>query len=77
MSLRLIQVRAADGQRFVAAIDDNGVARKVKDCVSTYQLAQTALNDGTSLEKCVAARLSLIVVSSWLPASHEIPASIQ
>ncbi|WP_129642059.1 AraD1 family protein [Peristeroidobacter agariperforans] len=58
MSLRLIQVRAADGQRLVAAIDDNGVARKVKDCVSTYQLAQTALNGGTSLEKFVAARLS-------------------
>ncbi len=42
MSLRLIQVRAADGQRCVAAIDDSGVARKVKDCASTYQLAQTA-----------------------------------
>ena len=58
MSLRLIQVRAADGQRCVAAIDDSGVARKVKNCASTYQLAQAALSGGTSLEKCVAARLS-------------------
>ena len=58
MSLRLIQVRAADGQRVVAGIVGKGVARKVKDCSSTDELAQTALNGGTSLEKCVAARLS-------------------
>src|SRR5687767_13752912 len=56
MSLRLIQVRAADGQRGVAAVDDDGVARRIKGCSSTYELAQAALNAGTSLEGIVASR---------------------
>jgi hypothetical protein len=58
MSLRLIQVRAADGQRGVVAIDDDGVARKVKGCASTYELAQAALSSGTSLAATVAARVT-------------------
>ena len=58
MSLRLIQVRAADGQRGVAAVDDDGVARRIKGCSSTYELAQAALNAGTSLAATVAARLA-------------------
>src|SRR5688500_9583272 len=59
MSLRLIQVRAADGQRCVAALDDSGViARRVKGCSSTYELAQAALSTGATLGATVAARIS-------------------
>jgi hypothetical protein len=58
MSLRLIQVRAADGQRGVAAVDDDGVARRIKGVGSTYELAQAALNAGTSLAAAVAARVA-------------------
>jgi hypothetical protein len=56
MSLRLIQVRAADGQRSVAAVDDAGVARRIKGVSSTYELAQAAISAGTSLAGAVAAR---------------------
>ncbi|MBM0107725.1 hypothetical protein JM946_23520 [Steroidobacter sp. S1-65] len=58
MSLRLIQVRAADGQRGVAAIGDDGVARKVKGFASTYELAQAALKNGATLAATVAANLA-------------------
>src|SRR5687768_1678416 len=58
MSLRLIQVRAADGQRGVAAVDDDGGARRIKGVSSTYELAQAALNAGASLAATVAARSS-------------------
>ena len=58
MSLRLIQVRAADGQRGVAAIGDDGVARKVKGFASTYELAQAALKSGATLAATVAASLA-------------------
>ena len=58
MSLRLIQVRAADGQRGVAAVDDNGVARKVRGFASTYELAQAALKSNVTLAATVAARIA-------------------
>lgn len=58
MSLRLIQVRAADGQRGVAAVDDDGVARRLKGVSSTYELAQAALNSGATLAAAVAGRIA-------------------
>lgn len=58
MSLRLIQVRAADGQRGVAALGEHGVARKVNGFASTYELAQAALKSGTTLAATVAARIA-------------------
>ncbi len=58
MSLRLIQVRAADGQRSVAALDNTGIARRVKGCNSTYELAQAALNSGATLAATVAERIT-------------------
>lgn len=58
MSLRLIQVRAADGQRCVAAIDADGVARKVDGFASTYELAQAALKSGMTLAATVASRIA-------------------
>jgi hypothetical protein len=57
MSLRLLQVRAADGQRGVAALDDEGVARRIKGCSSTYELAQAALSSGSTLAATVAGRI--------------------
>jgi hypothetical protein len=62
MSLRLIQVRAApgsnEGQRCVAAIDADGIARRVDGFSSTYELAQSALKSGTTLAATVAARIA-------------------
>jgi hypothetical protein len=58
MSLRLIQVRAADGQRNVAAVDDDGVARRVNGVGSTYELAQAALQSGDTLAATVAERIA-------------------
>ncbi|HEY0940414.1 MAG TPA: AraD1 family protein [Steroidobacter sp.] len=62
MSLRLIQVRAdpesAGSQRFVALVDDVGVARKVRGFVSIYELAQAALDSGSSLAAIVEARIA-------------------
>lgn len=62
MSLRLIQVRAAPasngGQRCVAVVDDTGVARKVQGFVSTYELAQAALDSGSTLAAIVEARIA-------------------
>ena len=57
MSLRLIQVRAGDGQRSVAALDDAGIARRIQGCSSTYELAQAALNSGSTLATTVAGRI--------------------
>ncbi|MDY6944448.1 MAG: AraD1 family protein [Pseudomonadota bacterium] len=57
MSLRLLQVRAADGQRCVAALDDSGVARKVRGFASTYELAQAALDSGATLAATVETRI--------------------
>ncbi|MBL8266581.1 MAG: hypothetical protein JNL55_09380 [Steroidobacter sp.] len=83
--MRLIQVRAADGQRFVVAVDADGVARKLKNCTSTYELAQTALTGGTTLASCVAARLSdqrvdLEELQTWNrllpPIDHPDPAHL-
>ena len=58
MSLRLVQVRANDGQRSVAAVDDAGVARRVNGYSSTYELAQAALAAGATLAATVAKRIS-------------------
>ena len=43
MTLRLIQLRTAEGDRRVAACDDDGVARLVNGISSTYDLARAAL----------------------------------
>src|SRR5688572_8461531 len=58
MSLRLIQVRAAGGQRVVLALGDDGVARQVAGFASTYELAQAALKSGATLAATVAAHLA-------------------
>ncbi|PSJ40674.1 AraD1 family protein [Allosphingosinicella deserti] len=57
MGLRLVQLRAADGTNMVAALDDDGSARRVH-ASSTYALALAAIDQGESLEKTVAARVT-------------------
>ena len=81
MHLRLIQVRAApnshEGQRFVAAIDDIGVARQVRGFASTYDLARAALDSGSSLAAIVEARVAEEKLDlEELQASHRLLAPI-
>lgn len=57
MGLRLVQLRAADGTAMVAALNDDGSARRVH-AASTYALALAAIGQGESLEKAVADRLT-------------------
>lgn len=58
MSLRLVQLRTADGARQVAAADGDLPARRVDGAASVYELAQIALDTGTSLRDTVASRMS-------------------
>lgn len=55
MSLRLIQLRATDGERLVAASID-GHARRVRDTHSTLALAEEAIRTGTTLSSLVETR---------------------
>jgi hypothetical protein len=58
MSLRLIQIRSADGVRGVAAIDDDGDARLINGIKSTYELALAAIDRDITLATLVSAQLS-------------------
>jgi hypothetical protein len=57
MSLRLLQLLADDGTRYVAAGDPDGRGRRVTGVTTTYELAQAALAAGTSLAAAAGARL--------------------
>ncbi|MBS3652151.1 FAH family protein [Pseudaminobacter sp. 19-2017] len=61
MALRLVQF-VHEGGRRVAAVDDGGSARLVANVASTYELAQSAIATGKSLEATVSS----------LPAGPEI-----
>lgn len=52
MGLSLIQYRAADRQRAVAAVDAGGAAR-VKNATSVYELANDAISRGVSLDQSI------------------------
>jgi hypothetical protein len=52
MALRLVQL-VHDGARRVAAVDDSGVALLIGGVSSTYELAQRAIGNGTSLAATV------------------------
>ncbi|MEP6547702.1 MAG: AraD1 family protein [Gammaproteobacteria bacterium] len=89
MTLRLIQL-ANDAQRFVAVLEPNRSARRLRGVTSTYELAMAAVHEGSSLQSAVTARLSeqrldldeLITGSNasglrWLPAiDHPDPAHL-
>ena len=53
MAVRLVQLRAPDGGRRLAAADDDGSAHEVRGCGSTYALARAAAADGTTLAQAV------------------------
>lgn len=63
MSLRLVQLRAADGKRYVATADDDGRAQRLTGVSSTYELARIALDTHSMLSEVVASRLSGETVS--------------
>jgi len=49
MALRLVQL-TIDGKRCVAALGDDGAARRVNGVSTTYELAQRAIADGAGLQ---------------------------
>src|SRR5688500_9783126 len=58
MTLRLVQLTNTDGTRCVASVDDNGRALRIEGAMSTYGLAQLAIEKGTTLEAAVAPRIT-------------------
>jgi hypothetical protein len=56
MALRLVQLRTGDGGRRLLAGADDGSARVVQGCASTYDLAREAAARGETLEVAVARR---------------------
>jgi hypothetical protein len=61
MALKLVQLMH-EGARRVAAVDDSGSARLIGNAASTYDLAQSAIGAGKSLEATVSS----------LPAGSEV-----
>ena len=58
MSVRLVQLRTADGARIVAAADDNGDAWRIDGIASTYELALAAIDRDLTLEATARQRAS-------------------
>lgn len=56
MTIRLVQLRGADGARMVAMVADDGSATRVAGVESVHALALAALADGTSLAAAAQAR---------------------
>lgn len=54
MPLRLVQLSSASGERIVAAVQDDGSAKRL-DVASTYALAARAIEQGMSLADVAAA----------------------
>ena len=68
--MKLVQLRAQDGTRIVAAVDNDGVARRIDGATSTYALALEAINAGHKLADVVAARLTSDVVDLQAAAAE-------
>ena len=56
MALRLTQLTRGDGSRVVASVDDSGRAFRVDGVTTTYELAQLAIEQNSTLSQVVAAR---------------------
>jgi hypothetical protein len=56
MTLRLVQLTETDGTRIVASVDDAGHALRIEGAMSTYGLAQIAIEKGATLEAVVRPR---------------------
>lgn len=75
MTLSLIQFRAGDGTRGVAAIRDGSAPTIVPDATTTLELAQRAIDQGTSLAALIdacgeGATLDLAGVTLLPPIDH-------
>jgi len=75
MGLRLVQFRASDGARAVAATDDAGAARRITGFTSTLSLAQHALDQALSLSQAVdqAGLEEAVDLDSALAANLVLP----
>jgi hypothetical protein len=58
MSLRLVQLRSADGMRSVAAADAAGNAQRIEGVTTTYELALAAIDRNVTLAAFVQQHLS-------------------
>lgn len=58
MSLRLVQLHSMDGDRIVAATDNDGDAWRIDGVVSTYELALAAIERDLTLEALARQRAS-------------------
>lgn len=58
MSLRLVQLRSSDGDRIVAAADDDGDAWRIDGVTSTYELALAAIERDQTLAALARQRAS-------------------
>jgi hypothetical protein len=81
MALTLIQYRAADGARGVAALHDGGPPVAVPGAISTAALARRALAEGKALAEAIAAAgvgepIDLDTVTLLPPIDHEDPAHL-
>lgn len=57
MLVRLVQLRDFGGERLVAALDNEGTARRLNEVASTYELALSAIDEGKSLADSALERL--------------------
>ena len=84
MAIRLVQLRAVDGTRQVAAVDDAGAAMLIADTTSVRALALAAIDAGQSLGDAVAARtggaVDLVAATRdgrlLAPIDHDDPAHL-
>ena len=84
MALRLVQLRTAAGERILAALDDDGDARRVEAVDGSYALAMAALAERVSLAQAAKSRLGGSVdVQAALaegrllpPIGHDDPAHV-
>jgi hypothetical protein len=77
MTVRIAQLLAPDGSKLVAAIDPEGVARRLDGVAGTYELATAAIDQGIALAEAVADRLTGEIVDLDLAeAEHRLLAPI-
>src|SRR4051812_45630361 len=76
MSMRLVQLRDADGTRAVAALEGEGPAHRLTGIESTYALARQAIAEGISLEDAARARLGAEIDLSAAEAEGRLLAPI-
>ena len=81
MSLSLVQYRSVDGERHVALMAEDGIARRLSGTASVRDLAYAAIRDGLSLQEAAKAARSdeavdLDTVELLPPIDHPDPAHL-